>query len=552
MSDVQNRESIEVDVVIIGAGPAGLATAIRLKDQAKVANKEINIIVLEKGSEVGAHILSGAVVDPIGLNQLLPNWKELSPPVMTPVIDDRFYLLGPAGGLRIPNIFLPRLMSNHNCYATSLSNVVKWLGSIAESKGVDIYPGFPASEVIYEDDVVKGVVTGDFGISKDGNAKESHMQGMEIRAKYTIFAEGARGHLAKEVIGKFNLDSNSDYQKYGLGIKELWEIPAKYHKPGLVQHTMGWPLDNKTGGGSFMYHFDKNLVSIGFVLHLNYSNPTISPFEEFQKFKTHPLIKDYLRDGKRISYGARVISEGGYQSVPKLTFPGGLLVGCSAGFVNVPRIKGSHNAILSGMIAADEIFKNFISNNEDEEVYGYQEEYSKSSIAKELAKVRNVKPLWSRFGTVIGVMLGGIDMWMRDIGVGLPFTLSHKTSDHESLKSIDQVKKIEYPKPDGIFSFDKLSSVYLSSTNHEEDQPVHLRVANMDLQISSEYKNYGGPSHNYCPAGVYEWILKEGVATLQINAQNCVHCKTCDIKDPNQNIQWKAPEGGGGPNYSNM
>ena len=385
MNDVQKRDSIEVDVVIIGAGPAGLATAIRLKDQATIANKEISITVLEKGSEVGAHILSGAVVDPIGLDQLLPNWKELSPPVMSQVTDDRFYVLGPAGSLRIPNFLLPRLMSNHNCYATSLSNVVKWLATIAESKGIDIYPGFPATKLIFEEDVVKGVITGDFGISKDGNTKESFMQGMEIRAKYTIFAEGARGQLAKEVIAKYNLDSDSDHQKYGLGIKELWEIPPENHKPGLVQHTMGWPLDNKTGGGSFMYHFDKNLVSIGFVVHLNYSNPTLSPFNEFQKFKTHPLMKDYLTNGKRLSYGARVISEGGYQSVPKLTFPGGLLVGCSAGFVNVPRIKGSHNAILSGMIAADEIMKKFISNTTNEEVFGYQKEYFKSSISKELA-----------------------------------------------------------------------------------------------------------------------------------------------------------------------
>ena len=552
MNDVQKRDSIEVDVVIIGAGPAGLATAIRLKDQATIANKEISITVLEKGSEVGAHILSGAVVDPIGLDQLLPNWKELSPPVMSQVTDDRFYVLGPAGSMRIPNFLLPRLMSNHNCYATSLSNVVKWLATIAESKGIDIYPGFPATKLIFEEDVVKGVITGDFGISKDGNTKESFMQGMEIRAKYTIFAEGARGQLAKEVIAKYNLDSDSDHQKYGLGIKELWEIPPENHKPGLVQHTMGWPLDNKTGGGSFMYHFDKNLVSIGFVVHLNYSNPTLSPFNEFQKFKTHPLMKDYLTNGKRLSYGARVISEGGYQSVPKLTFPGGLLVGCSAGFVNVPRIKGSHNAILSGMIAADEIMKKFISNTTNEEVFGYQKEYFKSSISKELAKVRNVKPLWSRFGTVIGIMLGGIDMWMRDIGIGLPFTLSHKNSDYQTLKNIDQVKIIEYPKPDGVFSFDKLSSLYLSSTNHEEDQPIHLNVTDTNLQLSSEYENFGGPSQHYCPAGVYEWINQDGVISYQINAQNCVHCKTCDIKDPNQNITWKAPEGGGGPNYSNM
>ena len=417
MQEENTRESIEVDVLIIGAGPAGLATAIKLKTEANKNNQEINIVVLEKGSEIGAHILSGAVIDPIGLDMLLPNWKELDPPDMSEVIDDRFYILGPAGSLRIPNFFFPRLMSNHNCFATSLSNVVKWLGNIAQSLGIEVYPGFPASEIIYQEDRVVGVITGDFGISKEGEKKDSFMQGMEIRAKYTVFAEGARGHLTKTVIEKFKLDKESDFQKYGIGLKELWEVPEENHKPGLVQHTMGWPLDNKTGGGSFMYHFGRNLVSVGFVVHLNYKNPSLSPFEEFQRYKTHPMIKDMLSGGKRLSYGARVISEGGYQSVPKLTFPGGLLVGCAAGFVNVPRIKGSHNAIVSGVLAANALLESFTSKKISEELVSYQDMYNKSTIAKELSKVRNVKPLWSKFGTLVGIALGGLDMWLRDLGI---------------------------------------------------------------------------------------------------------------------------------------
>ncbi|MFQ3361196.1 MAG: electron transfer flavoprotein-ubiquinone oxidoreductase [Alphaproteobacteria bacterium] len=553
MTEIENRESIDIDVVIVGAGPAGLATAIKLKQQADEAGKEISITVLEKGSEVGAHILSGAVIDPVGLDSLLPNWRDLDHPVMDEVVTDKFYLLGPAGGIRIPNLLMPPIMSNDGCYVTSLSNLTKWLGNIAESMGIEIYPGFPANEILYSSEgSVIGVATGDLGVAKDQSKKETYMRGMEIFAKYTVFAEGVRGQLSKKIIDKFKLDRESDTQKYGLGLKELWEIPKDNHTPGLVQHTMGWPLDKRTGGGSFLYHFDKNLVSIGFVVHLNYTNPHLSPYEEFQRFKTHPMIKEILKGGKRISYGARAINEGGYQSVPKLTFPGGVLVGCSAGFVNVPRIKGSHNAILTGVMAAESIFDAIIDNRSNDEAIDYQNKYDFSDVKKELNKVKNVKPLWSRFGTYLGISLGGIDMWLRNFGINLPITMSHRKADHETLEIANDRNRIVYPKPDGEYSFDKPSSVFLSATNHEEDQPVHLQVNDMDMQINSEFQKYGGPSGNYCPAGVYEWIGEQDNKRLQINSQNCVHCKTCDIKDPNQNITWVAPEGGGGPNYSNM
>lgn len=553
MSEIQNRESINIDVVIVGAGPAGLAAAIKLKQQADESGKEISITILEKGSEVGAHILSGAVIDPVGLDSLLPNWRDLDHPVMNEVVSDKFYLLGPAGAIRIPNLLMPPIMSNEGCYVTSLSNLTKWLGSIAESMGIEIYPGFPANEILYNSKgSVIGVATGDLGVAKDQSEKETYMRGMEIFAKYTIFAEGVRGQLSKQLINKYQLDRESEKQKYGLGLKELWEIPEQNHRPGLVQHTMGWPLNKKTGGGSFLYHFDKNLVSIGFVVHLNYTNPHLSPYEEFQRFKTHPMIKEILKGGKRISYGARAINEGGYQSVPKLTFPGGVLVGCSAGFVNVPRIKGSHNAILTGIMAAESIFDAIINNRSNDEITDYQKKYDYSDVKKELNKVKNMKPLWARFGTYLGISLGGIDMWLRYFGINISKTMSHRKADHETLEIASDRNKIVYPKPDGVYSFDKLSSVFLSATNHEEDQPVHLRVNDMELQINSEFHEYGGPSANYCPAGVYEWIGEKDDKKLQINSQNCVHCKTCDIKDPNQNITWVAPEGGGGPNYSNM
>jgi electron-transferring-flavoprotein dehydrogenase len=555
MSELPDRESMDVDVVIVGAGPAGLAAAIRLKQLALEADRDISVTILEKGSEVGAHILSGAVIDPVGLNKLLPDWRDLDPPSMSPVNDDRFLVLGPAGSLSIPNILMPRLMSNEGCYVTSLGNVCRWLSGIAEDLGVEIYPGFAASEILYDEaGAVVGVATGDMGISRDGLQKDTFMRGMELRGRYTIFAEGARGQLTKKLVKKFDLDAGRDPQKYGLGIKELWEVDSSIHKPGLVQHTMGWPLDRSTGGGSFLYHFDKNLVSVGFVVHLNYKNPTLSPFEEFQRFKTHPAIRSTFEGGKRISYGARVITEGGFQSVPELVFPGGVLAGCAAGFVNVPRIKGSHNAILTGGMAAEAAFDALGEGRSHDELTGYQAAYHKSDVAVELSRVRNVKPLWSRFGTYLGIALGGIDMWMRQLRIGLPFTMKHGKPDHVGLMPVSKVRAIKYPKPDGKISFDRLSSVFLSGTNHEEDQPVHLQVADMNVQLTAEFSTFGGPSAYYCPAGVYEWVDNEmGTGTrLQINAQNCVHCKTCDIKDPSQNITWVAPEGSGGPTYPNM
>ncbi|NND49778.1 MAG: electron transfer flavoprotein-ubiquinone oxidoreductase [Rhizobiales bacterium] len=555
MEELAERESMDVDVVIVGAGPAGLATAIRLKQLAAENDREISVTVLEKGSEVGAHILSGAVIDPVGLDALLPDWRELDPPAMTPVTDDQFVVLGPAGAVRLPTFLFPPFMSNHGCFAASLGNVCRWLGGIAEGMGVEIYPGFAAGEVLYNDDgAVVGVATGDMGIARDGSHKDGFMRGMELRASYTILAEGARGHLSKQVIAKFSLDAGREPQKFGLGIKELWEVDPAKHRPGLVQHTMGWPLDRKTGGGSFLYHLDDNQVAVGFVVHLNYQNPTLSPFEEFQRFKTHPAIRPTFEGGKRLAYGARAITEGGFQSVPELVFPGGALAGCAAGFVNVPRIKGSHNAVLTGKMAGEAAFAALAEGRSHDELAHYQAAYEASGVAAELKRVRNVKPLWSRFGTYLGIALGGLDMWMRQLKVGLPFTLGHGKPDHAALKPVSAVKAIEYPRPDGEVSFDRLSSVFLSGTNHEEDQPVHLQVAEMNLQLTGELGTFGGPSAHYCPAGVYEWVEDDaaGVPRFQINAQNCVHCKTCDIKDPNQNINWVTPEGGGGPTYPNM
>jgi electron-transferring-flavoprotein dehydrogenase len=543
------REAMEFDVVIVGAGPAGLAAAIRLRQ----LSPETSVVVVEKGSEVGAHILSGAVIDPIALDQLLPDWRTEDAPIKTQVSDDRFYWLSASRAVRLPNIMMPPLMSNHGNYVVSLGNVCRWLATKAEALGVEIYPGFAAAELLFDDNgAVAGVATGDMGIGKDGHHKDAFTRGMELRAKYTLFAEGARGNLSKMLLQRFDLAQGREPQKFGLGLKELWQVAPERHRPGLVQHSFGWPLGNSTGGGSFLYHFEEQLVSVGFVVHLNYENPYLSPFEEFQRFKTHPLVRATFEGGKRLAYGARALTEGGWQSVPKLVFPGGALIGCAAGFMNVPRIKGSHNAMLSGMLAAEHVAAALAAGRAHDELADYEAAWRTSAIGPDLWKVRNAKPLWSRFGTFAGIALGGFDMWTNTLGFSLFGTLGHGKPDWATLKPAAQCASIAYPKPDGKLTFDRLSSVFLSNTNHEEDQPAHLKVADLALQETSEYDRYGGPSARYCPAGVYEWVEDAGSPRYVINAQNCVHCKTCDIKDPNQNITWVPPEGGGGPNYPNM
>jgi electron-transferring-flavoprotein dehydrogenase len=547
--DLPAREAMEFDVVIVGAGPAGLAAAIRLKQ----LNADINVVVVEKGSEVGAHILSGAVIDPVGLDKLLPEWRTEDSPIKTAVTDDRFYFMGESGSVRLPNIMMPPLMNNHGNYIVSLGSVCRWLATKAEALGVEIYPGFAAAEVLYGDNgAVTGIATGDMGIGKNKQPNASFTRGMELKAKYTLFAEGARGNLGKQLIARFDLAGASEPQKFGIGLKELWQVAPDKHKKGLVQHSFGWPLDGSTGGGSFLYHFDDNLVSVGFVIHLNYSNPYLSPFDEFQRFKTHPLVRDTFEGGKRLSYGARAITEGGYQSVPKLTFPGGALIGCDAGFVNVPRIKGSHNAMLSGMLAAEAAAAALSAGRQYDELGDYESAWRSSPIGKDLWRVRNAKPLWSKLGTLIGIALGGFDMWCNTLGFSLFGTLKHGKADFATLKPAADSERIVYPRPDGKLTFDKLSSVFLSNTNHEEDQPPHLVVKDLALQKASEHDVFAGPSARYCPAGVYEWVEEGGDSKYVINAQNCVHCKTCDIKDPNQNITWVPPEGSGGPNYPNM
>ncbi|MCL8380726.1 electron transfer flavoprotein-ubiquinone oxidoreductase [Xanthobacter aminoxidans] len=554
-AELPEREGMDYDVVVVGAGPAGLATAIRLKQQAAERGTDISVVVVEKGSEVGAHILSGAVIDPVGLDALVPGWRaEADAPLTVQVTDDAFYLLGPAGGVRLPNFAMPPLMNNHGNFVGSLGNVCRFLAQKAEALGVEIYPGFAADEILYDDKgAVTGIATGDMGVDKNGVPKGEFTRGMELRGRYTVFAEGARGHLTKQIIAKYDLGAGRDVQKFGIGLKELWKVKPENHKPGLVQHAFGWPLDGKTGGGAFLYHIDDEQVVVGFVVHLNYQNPWLSPFDEFQRFKTHPTFRDTFEGGKRIAYGARAITEGGYQSVPKLSFPGGVLVGCAAGFVNVPRIKGSHNAVLSGMLAADHLLDALAAERSHDELSSYEAAWRSSAIGADLKKVRNVKPLWSKLGTFVGISLGALDMWTNTFGFSLFGTLKHGKTDAASLKPAKDCKKIQYPRPDGVLTFDKLSSVFLSNTNHEENQQVHLVVKDMALQKASEHDIYAGPSNRYCPAGVYEWIEEGADAPrFQINAQNCVHCKTCDIKDPNQNITWTAPEGGGGPNYPNM
>ena len=542
------REAMEFDVVIVGAGPAGLSAAIRLKQ----VSPDTTVVVVEKGSEVGAHILSGAVIDPVGLDRLLPEWRGEDTPIKTAVTKDRFSWLGPAGSLRLPNFMMPPLMNNHGNFIVSLGEVCRWLASKAEALGVEIYPGFAAAEVLYDNGAVAGVATGDMGIGRDRKPKESFTRGMELRAKYTLFAEGARGNLTKSLIRHFELDQGREPPKFGIGLKELWQVAPGKHRPGLVQHTFGWPLDNRTGGGSFLYHWGENLVSVGFVIHLNYQNPWLSPFDEFQRLKTHPLVRETFEGGKRLSYGARAITEGGYQSVPKVTFEGGALIGCAAGFVNVPRIKGTHNAMLSGMLAAEQVADALSEGRSNDEISAYDAEWQSSEIGADLWKVRNAKPLWSRFGTTLGIPLGALDMWTNTLGFSFFGTLEHGKPDHASLRPAAEMPPIAYPKPDGTLTFDKLSSVFLSNTNHEEDQPVHLIVKDLGLQKHSEHDVFAGPSQRYCPAGVYEWVEDGGAPRFQINAQNCVHCKTCDIKDPNLNIVWVPPEGGGGPNYPNL
>ncbi len=555
-AELPARDAMDFDVVIVGAGPSGLSAAIRLKQLAEAAGREISVVVLEKGSEVGAHILSGAVIDPVGLTKLLPDWKALGAPVETEVTADKFLYLGPAGDITLPNWLMPPLMNNHGNYIVSLGALTKWLGEYAANIGVEIYPGFAANETLFNDDgSVAGVATGDMGVDREGHAKDSFVRGMELRGKYTLFAEGARGSLTKQLIKTFGLDKGCEPQKYGIGLKELWQVAPGKHRKGLVQHSFGWPLDNSTGGGSFLYHYGDDLVSVGFVLHLNYANPYLSPYDEFQRFKTHPAIAPVFEGGKRIGYGARAITEGGWQSLPKLAFPGGALLGCAAGMVNVPRIKGSHNAMLSGIAAAEAAFEAIGADRAHDALAAYETDVRSGAIADDLKPVRNVKPLWSKFGTLLGIGLGGIDMWANTLikGVGFGYTLPHGKPDYATLQKARNATPIAYPKPDGVLTFDKLTSVSFSATNHEEEQPVHLRLADPHIPIEVNLPDYAEPATRYCPAGVYEIVTTgEGKPRFQINAQNCVHCKTCDIKDPSQNITWVCPEGGGGPNYAGM
>ena len=547
-----DRESMPYDIVIVGGGPAGLSAAIRAKQLAAQNGIEISVCVLEKGSEIGAHILSGAVVDPRALDELLPDWKTLDSPMTVEVTENHHWILSETGKFEVPHWVLPPFLNNKGCYTVSLGNLCRWLAGQAEALGVEIFPGFAAAEILWnEDGSVKGVATGDMGIARDGTRKPSWQPGLELHAKYTFFAEGVRGHLSKQLIKHFDLARDSQPQIYGIGIKELWDIPPEKHVPGRVIHSQGWPLTD-ANGGSFLYHQANNQVALGFVVWLNYANPYLSPFDEMQRWKTHPAVRAVLEGGRRVSYGARAINDGGWQAVPKLAFPGGALIGCSAGFVNVPRIKGSHTAMKTGMLAADAAVDAIVSQRAGDELTAYQTGYESSWVHDELRRVRNMLPLIEKYGDAIGTPLAGITMWAEHLGIRLPFTMATHP-DYKSLKKKADAQPIAYPKPDGVISFDKLSSVFLSNTNHEEDQPVHLTLKDPDIPIKVNLPTWDEPAQRYCPAGVYEVVGQEtGEPRFQINAQNCVHCKTCDIKDPSQNITWVVPEGGGGPNYPNM